>query len=464
MKSRQALNVFGIVATLVLPSALMFGGCSSSENGGTDSSVGGAGPGKADAGSGGTGGAKADASGSDIYSPPDVVAASDGPTAPDIQPQIDTQRVSDAPLLDGKGDMGVGLEAGVIDTRSTTPSDGPIDASSTQAGSDSALDGGSEGSTDSGIDGMVETTATLLLGDTGSNSFYRFNITPATDPVLTAVVSTPAFTTCPIVGPTGELFVGQFTADGVILRYQSPLTALAPNGSISGVGVSYNEMMAFVDSELWVPNTSGYEGCTTESENLVRLAFDTTGQATAVGTVNTNLIGANRGILWEPVSRSLYVTQCAPVNTIQHFYVAQDHTVTALTAVVENGLNNPHMMVVAPWGGELFVANAGTPANPGNAILRFALDSQGNATANGSISGNGLNLPIGVQFMPWGELVVVNNGNATISRYVFDAAHTATPSRAPFAVLLPTDPGVNGVGFFTVIAGASTAVMDAGGT
>jgi hypothetical protein len=358
--------VFGVVAALALPSALMFGGCSSSENRGTDSSAAGAGgPGKADAGTGGTGGAKADASVSDSYSPPDVATASDGPTAPDIQQQLDAQVVPDAPVLDGKGDTGVApdLEAGVIDTKSTTSGDGPIDVGTTQAGSDGAVDGGNKGSADSGTDGIVGTVAAILLGDTGSNSFYRFNITPATDPVLTAVVSTPAFTTCPIVGPTGELFVGQFTADGVILRYQSPLTALAPNGSISGVGVSYNEMMAFVDSELWVPNTSGYEGCTTESENLVRLAFDTTGQATAVGTVNTNLIGANRGILWEPVSRSLYVTQCAPVNTIQHFYVAQDHTVTALTAVVENGLNNPHMMVVAPWGGELFVANAGTPAN-----------------------------------------------------------------------------------------------------
>jgi len=311
--------------------------------------------------------------------------------------------------------------------------------------------------------GMVATVATLILGDSVNNSLYRLNITPTGDPVVTAVVSTPGPASGTIVGPTGELLVGQDTQDGAILRYQSPLTALAPNGSISGVGTKYIETMALVDSELWVPNTA-YAACTTESENLVRISFDNNGQATAVGTVNTNLVGANRGILWEPTSRSLYVTQCAPVNTIQHFHVAVDHSVTALAAVTGNNLNNPHAMAISPWGGELFVANAGTPANPGNAILRFAFDSEGNLTPLGSLTGNGLNIPAGVGFMPWGELVVVNNGNATISRYVFDASHTASPSRAPFAISAPTTAGSFGVGFFTVIAGASTAVADAGGT
>ena len=161
MKTMLALNRFGVVATLALVSALVFGGCSSSENRGTDSSVAGAGGlGKLDAGTGGMGGAIADASVSDSYSPPDVATASDGPTAPDSQPQLDAQVVADAPVLDGKGDTGTApdLEAGVIDTKSTTSSDGPIDVGPGGGGGG----GGKTGS--SGVGGAAGTRGSAGSG------------------------------------------------------------------------------------------------------------------------------------------------------------------------------------------------------------------------------------------------------------------------------------------------------------
>jgi hypothetical protein len=42
--------------------------------------------------------------------------------------------------------------------------------------------------------------------------------------------------------------------------------------------------------------------------------------------------------------------------------------------------------------------------------------------------GNGLNTPIGLAFAPWGELFIVNQGDASISRFTFDASHAAVPN------------------------------------
>ena len=39
-----------------------------------------------------------------------------------------------------------------------------------------------------------------------------------------------------------------------------------------------------------------------------------------------------RNLLWVPKTRNLFVTQCTPLDAIQHFRVGQDHTVTALPA------------------------------------------------------------------------------------------------------------------------------------
>jgi len=272
--------------------------------------------------------------------------------------------------------------------------------------------------------------------------------------IFDAALSTPASASGTVIGPTGELFVGQYVANAPILRYLAALTTLTPNGAITGVGLNYPEMMTFVDEELWVASTA-YEVCTTETESLIRIAFDGDGGASAAGTFSTGLVGANRGMLWAPDTRSLYVTQCEPVNTIQHYAVAADHTVTQLAATTADMLNNPHGMVITPWG-ELFVANAGTPANAGNAILRFTLDAQGNPTPNGQITGGDLDLPVNIEFAPWGELFVVNNGNATISRFTFDGSHAATPSRSPFQLTAPTTSGSVGVGFLTLAPGAST--------
>jgi hypothetical protein len=253
MKTIQALNRFGVVAALALVSALMFGGCSSSENRGTDSSAAGAGGlGKVDAGTGGTGGAKADASVSDSYSPPDVATASVGPTAPDSQPQLDAQVVPDAPVLDGKGDTGVApdLEAGVIDTKSTTSGDGPIDVGTTQAGFDGAVDGGNKGSADSGTDGMVATVAAICDGGACTINFVSgsdwasYSDDPVSNP--NAVAIGPAQPVClndglPANCPVGALSYGIYGSG-----WEASLASIPGALWIWGAGISMSDQAALV--------------------------------------------------------------------------------------------------------------------------------------------------------------------------------------------------------------------------
>ena len=280
-----------------------------------------------------------------------------------------------------------------------------------------------EASTDGG--GGAGQTATMFLPDTLNNVVYRFTITPSADPTLTTTIPVTLGNTA-TVGSSGELFVAAYSAAGTIYRFLSPLSTPVANGTITGVGLNFPENMRFVDDELWVLN-SGLS--TTETQNIVRFAFDAQGNATVAGIVQTTgLIGADRGMLWNQTTRDLYVTQCAPVNTIQHLRVAPDLTVTALTPVTGNGLNNPHGMVITSWG-ELLVANAGgsTSVN-GTTLLRFSLDAQGNATATGTVTGNSLNGPIGLALAPWGELYVINAADATIARFTFDTSHAAIPN------------------------------------
>ena len=54
-----------------------------------------------------------------------------------------------------------------------------------------------------------------------------------------------------------------------------------------------------------------------------------------------------------------------------------------------------------------------------NEVLRFTVDAAGALTPNGSLTGNGLNFPIGLQFTSWGELIVVDQGSASLSRFTF---------------------------------------------
>jgi hypothetical protein len=306
----------------------------------------------------------------------------------------------------------------------------------------------------------------MFLSDGISSAVYRYEVRPGADPVLndTVTVAAPGGTGIQstaagmAMSSAGELFVADLSTGG-IFRFLSPLGTPMANGSAVVTGIVNPEEIRFVDDELWVPNVT--LACSTTPESIVRVAFDAQGNASAAGTVTTGSVGANRGMLWVPATRDLYLSQCDPVDAIQHYRVAADHTATALTAITGNGLYNPHGMVLTPWG-ELLVANAGLAVSPGMALLRFTLDSQGNATANGTIPGNGLNLPIGLAFAPWGELFAVNQGTGTISRFTFDSAHAAV-ANGTFHIPGPTVPQAGGLGWILIVPGASSAV-DGGAT
>jgi DNA-binding beta-propeller fold protein YncE len=232
---------------------------------------------------------------------------------------------------------------------------------------------------------------------------------------------------------TGELFIAG-AGSSTISRFLSPLGTPTASGMITGNGLSsLIEEMRFVDDELWVVNPG--------ASNLIRLAFDAQGNAKLAGTISN--LGNDRGMLWNPTTRDLYVSECCGTNTIQHFQVATDHTTSKLPNIAVSAFNNPHGLALTPWG-ELLVANRDS-----NEVLRFTVDSAGNATANGIIQGNGLNLPESPAFTPWGELIIVNQGDQSLSRFTFDASHTATPNGSfqTYAVV-----GQFGLGWIIIVA------------
>ncbi len=324
-------------------------------------------------------------------------------------------------------------------------------------------DGGFAGHSDVGEPGGQPEggqIATLFIPDDLDNVVYRYNITPGADPVLTATIAnTLAY--APAVRSTGELFVANYLQAGTISRFLSPLGNPIPNGTIANVGIVYPDTMLFVDDELWIPNTA--LDCSTDATSLVRLAFDSQGNASAVGTVTSGMIGANRGMAWGPTTRDLFVSQCSPVDTVQHYRVASNHAVTPLAPITGNGMHNPAGMVVAPWG-ELLVANEGTGTSTvhGTMLLRFSVDAQGNVTPNGTITGNGMDSPFGLAFTPWGELIVCNNASGTLSRFTFDASRTVTPN-GTFQLVAHHILTVSGTASIAIVPGASTMIAADGG-
>lgn len=201
-------------------------------------------------------------------------------------------------------------------------------------------------------------TATLFVADYNASMIHRFALAPgAPPPPATSFGLAQALS--PVVMPTGELFVGEL-ANSTIARFTDPVGALVPNGKITGLGLStsFGKMVA-VDNELWVVNAA--------STNLDRLAFDAAGAASMAGTVGGIVSGVGRGLVFYAATRDLYVTECCGTDTILHFAVAADRTVTPKPKLSGNGLANPHGMVVTPWH-ELLVANAGDAT-----IRRFTL-------------------------------------------------------------------------------------------
>ena len=297
---------------------------------------------------------------------------------------------------------------------------------------------GGLGRTDGG--GSSGTTeATMFLPSNGGATVDRYGITANADPVLSATLSA-ASPTGMALRSTGELFVAD-NSGGTISRFLSPLSTPMANGTITGVGLSAPQEMRFVDDELWIVNPG--------ASNVVRLAFDTQGSASLAGTVGGSTLVGGRGMLWNAATRDLYVSLYS-TNTIQHFRVASDHTVTSLTPITGNGLSTPHGMAITSWG-ELLVANGG-----GTSLSRFTIDALGNATPNGSIQGNGIATPIGLAVAPWGELFVANNGGV-VSRFSFtlDSSHAAWPQG--------TFKTATSLGWILIVPSASTRLSGDGG-
>ena len=290
-----------------------------------------------------------------------------------------------------------------------------------------------------GVDAAA--SATMFVPNNASNVVYRYTITPDRAPALTTSIPVSLAHGVAMRG-NGELFVNEYSAAGTLSRFLSPLGTPVANGMVSNVGIHYPQGFVFVDDELWVLNSEAY-ACSTQPEDLIRLAFDAQGTASVVGTVQADLVGANRGLLWVPATRDLYVSQCVGVDTIQHYRVALDHTTTLLPAITGNGLNNPHGMVMTAWG-ELLVANLFA-----NEILRFRVDDQGTANLNGRIVANGLNLPVSLALAPWGELFVANLGDGTVSRFTFDSSHVAA-GNGTFSTGSPAA-GPDGLGWLTIV-------------
>ncbi|MBK7953457.1 MAG: hypothetical protein IPK02_05510 [Candidatus Accumulibacter sp.] len=60
-----------------------------------------------------------------------------------------------------------------------------------------------------------------------------------------------------------------------------------------------------------------------------------------------------------------------------------------------------------------------------DSISRFSFDALGHASLSGTITGIGLDIPIGLRFSPWGELFVANEETSAVSRWTFDVSHNA---------------------------------------
>ncbi len=332
-------------------------------------------------------------------------------------------------------------EAGVIDAAS----DGVVDSAAPVVDAASA---------DAAVDSATDTAvpvATLFLAHAVNNSIYRYSISPGKDPVLNATITAMAPEGL-AMNAKGELFAA--SENGSVLRFTTPLATPKANGKLENLGVTMPEELAFVDDELWIPSTN-YQSCSATASKITRVAFDVAGAGTVAGMLqDAGIVVAGRGVLWDAPSRTLYLSNCRATDAIRVYKVAANRTITALTPATGGDINNPHGMVIAPWG-ELLVANANAAQ-----VLRFTINATtGALTPAGTISGNGLNFPIGLGFAPWGELYVVNQGNGSLSRFTFEAGDGGRVAKASgtYQTTVETQASTHKLGWMLLVPGASTA-------
>lgn len=318
--------------------------------------------------------------------------------------------------LDRTGTSGAG---GELESTTGGASDGNGGAPSTSGGiaGDSGTAGDTSTAGDSGAAGSGSDdgpSAILFLPDSLNDIVHRLRIRPDAEPEPLEPI--PAELASGVsVTPEGELFVGEYSAAAPLKRFLSPLGEPEEQPALEELGLHFPQAMSLVDDELWVMNTADH-ACTSETQSIVRLAVDG-GDVTVAGTVEDGLIGANRGMLWVPETRTLYVSQCYPLTAIRRYLVATDHEVTALGTF--EGPMNPHGMVLTP-GGDLLIAEAGVPSGS-HTLSRFVLDTGGATTPAGEVESELISTPVGLVMAPWNELYVINQGDASLGRFTFDA-------------------------------------------
>lgn len=250
---------------------------------------------------------------------------------------------------------------------------------------------------------------TLFVADYTGGNVYRFRVTPADAAPMSDLSIGIAGSLSPMIMANGELWVSELS-NPRIDRYATPLVTPTFIEAITGHGLPAQvAKMALVDSEVWLvtaPNTS-----------VTRLGF----AGGAITDEGAFTIENGRGIVFDAVRRNVWVSQCCNTSTVARYAVGLDGAPSYIDSITTGGLNNPHGMVITPWG-ELLVANHAN-AN----ILRYSLDAFGVATFTGAISGSELTQPLDLALTSWNELFVTNLDNGTVARFQFDASRTAIP-------------------------------------
>ena len=272
----------------------------------------------------------------------------------------------------------------------------------------------------------ASTPDNLFVASSTSNEVYRYLVQPGDSPVLdltlTANLDRPSYLA---LDPSmGELFVvnrgNAGGGSGSVARFLDPNGTASPNGTIADVngsgGFDFNlpHGVALRGTELFVVNSF--------SDNVLRFTFNGSGVASSSGIISGNPSNHNaRGIVIGPQD-DLFVTQANSTSNQMVEYGFDGSGVASFLRNISSPGSNDHGMVFSPWG-ELFVTEAGS-----NSVARILFDSGGLPLANGQLTGNDLNSPIGVTFSPWGELFVANSGVGRICRWMFTPAHVAAPN------------------------------------
>ena len=266
-------------------------------------------------------------------------------------------------------------------------------------------------------------TAKLYVGTTVRTSpVFRYDITSTGTQTLDLTLdhATFDFPGWFAFSPAGEMFV--MNHFGGVSRFLDPAGAPVFNGSIDSPDFANLAWSTFRGNEFFLTSPGPGDG------SVFRFVFDAAGNA--VPNVPNEEMDVVTGVIEvNPATGELFVPQGNPTRIDRYLIDASGNAVLN-GSITGNGLNAPHDLAFSPWG-ELFAVNGF-----GDSISRFVFDAAGNASPNGVISqstpdaaggpGAALNLPLGVDFSPWGELFVANRNDGWIHRWGFDAAFNAT--------------------------------------